>query len=183
MNSRVIIIFLSLILTSSFCFSQSSELEKKQIIVAKSFIKGTYNVVKAAGTAKKANKKKPKSEEPFLGLAYDYQKKAVELYNDKMLESAINHSLKARKLAMMSIKQQNGKIQDNHHVIPDVAYKHFEKDLDFYKEVKSNMKDLKTPEMSSIDNQLTTDIGLSTEDPKIADLTIFKALETLSNIR
>lgn len=163
---KVLIMFLSLTFGLSVQAQDAATL-KKQANDAKAFVNSSVTVIKAAVSAKKANKKDPKSDEPFIGIAFEYQKKAAELYNDKNYEGAIYHAIKARKVAMMAIKQHKGDIEDNHKVDSEKVFKNYDKDKAFHKVLKSEMKNLKTMDIPSIDGQLTPGVGDGATDPDV----------------
>lgn len=167
---KTLVLFVAVLFSSLQMHAQKdpeAALLKKQGVDAKAFINSTLNVIKAAISAKKANKKDPKSTEPFIGLAYDYQKKAVELYNAGNIEGSIFHALKARKLAIMGIKNNKGDVQDAHQVDEEKLFKNFNKDKDFLKGVKRDMKNVKGQEMPSIDSFLESGVAVSTEEPDV----------------
>jgi hypothetical protein len=181
-----VLIMSFLIAGSADVFAQDKKLEQKQKNAAKSFINQTTGIIKAANNAKKANpkaKKKKKGEdeeqgEAWIGKAIDHQKKAVELYNQgTAIEKAIYHSMKARKLAFIAIKEYKGEMQEQWEVNPEVLFKEFDKDKDFYKKVRKTMKDLKKPEIGDMEGELESGVEVSTADPEAKDTKAWQELD------
>ena len=176
---KLFLLSLSLSLAGVSANAQDADaaLTKKQALDAKTFINSTFNVLKSACSAKKANKKDPKTTEPFLGMGYDYQKKAVEVFQEKNYEIAINYAVKARKYAMMSIKQNNGKLLDTHEIDPEKIYKNFKKEKDFIKVLKKEANNLKMQEIGTIDGTLDSATVVSSEDPDVKNQKAITELE------
>jgi hypothetical protein len=106
-----------------------------------------------------------------------------ELYNDKNYEGAIFHAIKARKIAMMAIKQHKGDIEDNHKVDSEKVFKNFEKDKAFHKTLKSEMKNLKTMDIPSIDGQLNPGIGDGAIDPDVKNAKAIMEMEKACKVK
>lgn len=182
---KMLIMFLSLTFGVSVQAqdAQDAATLKKQANDAKSFVNSSVTVIKAAVSAKKANKKDPKSDDPFIGIAFAYQKKAAELYNEKNYEGAIFHAIKARKIAMMALKQNKGDIEDNHKVDSEKVFKNFNKDNGFHKVLKSEMKNLKTMDIPSIDGYLTPGIGEGATDPDVKNAKAIMEMEKMCKVK
>ncbi|MCB9426805.1 MAG: hypothetical protein H6584_07225 [Flavobacteriales bacterium] len=179
---KIIILLLITFTTSINCNAQKGKLTpSKQPISNRSILKDNIIALKSAIYSMK-NYTKKSFTEPYLALAFDYQFKAIELYEEKNYESSIYHALKSRMYALMEIKRNKGRIQENHRVMPAKLFKYFEKEESFFVQLKDDLYNYDTDKMPSIDKYLDSTMKLSTTNPDIQDQTLIDELLVKSNI-
>jgi len=93
------------IFTSTAIYGQDAKVLKAQKASAKTFISATTKVISQANTAKIKIKRAEGVGGQNIAKAYDHQKHAIELFAAGTFEKAIYHSLKARKYAAISLKE------------------------------------------------------------------------------
>ncbi len=159
------------ILANSTAFAQDKNADKAlkaQKDAAKKFINATPAVIKLAITQKKKSKKE--DGEPLIAKAFDHQKKAVELYNAGTYEKALYHSLKARKYAAISIKQDKGTYEEK--ADSEVVFKDF-KDVKakenkaFYKSMKKVFDSKKETTIGDAESELESGVEVTEDDSKV----------------
>lgn len=184
-KNLVTLVFMSLIiLISSAVHAQDAKVLAKQKNAAKAFLNATPAIIKKAVTQKKSNKKSIENIGVQIAKAFDHQKHAVELYNAEKYEKAILHSLKARKYAALSIKENKGDFEETAN--PETVFKDFKdrnlkikdeekdktkermKEIDkYYKNMKDAFKYKKDASIGAFESELDSGIEQTEDDEKI----------------
>ena len=185
MKQKTTYFILAIVLFSYFIgFSQKGVLTpEKQHISSRLIIKDNLIAIKSAIYAIKTNKKESNSKKPYLSLAYDYQRKAIELYKAGNHESAIYHALKSRKYALIEITNNRGRIQENHRVMFGVLFKYFDKDEDYYVNLKEQLYDYSTDSFPVVDSLLDSNVIKTNSNPDINDPKIVADFENKCRLR
>lgn len=167
----VLMLFAIVVLACSVVNAQVDKETKAKKEAAKKFINSTPSVLKLAVTQRKANKKiKAKDDSTFIAKAYDHQKHAMELYAAGTYEKAMYHSLKARKLAVMAVKQNKGRFIDQSE--PELIFKAFKNPTDkankeFYSAMFKVFKDSGSADIGQWESELDPNVELTEGDSKI----------------
>jgi len=169
MRRNLVILFLLSIFISMGAAVNAQDV-KKQKNAAKNFINTTPSVIKNAIAQKKKNKKTDERDGPLIAKAFDQYKHAVELYNAEKYEKAMYHSLKARKYAFLSIKENKGEVPDVND--PEIIFKDFKDPKDkenkaYYKNLKKVIKNVKDVTLGDMEGELDSGIEVTEDDTKV----------------
>lgn len=165
------IIILALI---SVCLFMATALDaqdvKKQKNAAKSFLNATPSIIKNAIAQKKKSKIDDEGSGPLIAKAFDHHKHAVDLYNAVKYEKAIYHALKARKYAILSIKERKGDYNET--ADPEIIFKDFKDPKDkenkaYYKNLKKVLKNVKDVALGDLEGELDSGIEVTEDDAKV----------------